>query len=167
MTIRPSRYPVASLLAGFTLCLMMAGPAPAQTLRGETKTGAAPETKADAQPEAKADAQPEAKYDRSKYIIFIHAGPRTKDDRDVKLISGALFSKGYIVRAPDDDQDEVGGPGVDYFDESAKEPADDVAKIINETFRLLKSERDAKQSLRPRRQSKTKNPPNWLGVWLF
>src|SRR3954452_18029374 len=159
MTIRPSRYPVASLLAGFTLCLMMTGLAPAQTLRGETKTGAAPETKA--------DAQPEAKYDRSKYIIFIHAGPRTKDDRDDKLISGALFSKGYIVRAPDDDQDEVGGPGVDYFDESAKKPADDVAKTINETFRLLKSERDAKQSLRPRRQSKTKNPPNWLGVWLF
>jgi hypothetical protein len=164
MTIRPLRHPVASLLAGLMLCLVMAGPAPAQTPRADTKT----ETKTDAPPpEAKADPQPEAKFDRSKYIIFIHAGPKKKDEREVKLISGALFSKGYIVRAPDEDQDELGGPGVDYFDESAKAPAQDVASTINEAFTQLKMDPGAKQLLRPRPQTKTKNPPNWLGVWLF
>lgn len=103
------------------------------------------------------------KVDASKFVVFIHAGSNVKD-KSIKQIAGALFSKGYVVRSPDNDQDEAGGAGVDYFDDSAKDAAQDVATTVNEAFTRLKL--DQKKALSPRRQ-KTKSPPNYLGVWLF
>ena len=159
MTITALRRSASGLLAVLAVCVVTAAPASGQAPKAEPK--------ADGRPEAAADAKPQTKIDTSKFIIFIHAGPKKKDDRTVRLISGALYGKGYVVRAPDDDQDEIGGPGVDYFDDSARDPALDVAAIVNETFAKLDVDRDPKQKLSPRRQTKTKNPSNWLGVWLF
>jgi hypothetical protein len=138
MTIMVLRRSACSLLAVLTAGLLTAVPASAQT-----------------------------RFDTSKFIVFIHAGG-SKDDRAVRLISGALFAKGYTVRAPDADQDEVGGPAVDYFDDSAKDAAQDVATIVNDTFVKLEIKREEKQILKPRKQiTKARTSPNWLGVWLF
>lgn len=109
------------------------------------------------------------KVDPSKFIIFIHAGPFLKDgEAAVKQIAGALFNKGYVVRSPDNDQDDAGGPGVDYFDDNARDAAQDVADTVNELMAKISLPKTgvAGKKLMPRRQ-KTKTPPNYLGVWLF
>jgi hypothetical protein len=164
MTITALKRSVYNLLAILLLSAALALPVCAQSGKAEPDTKAKSESKA-------GQKAPEVKIDTSKFIIFIHAGTDTKqskDDKTVRLIAGALFAKGYVVRAPDDDQDEVGGPGVDYFDETAKDAAQDVAATVNDTFAKLDIPRDAKKILNPRRvTAKTKNPPNWLGVWLF
>lgn len=159
MAITALQHPASSLLAILAICLVTAAPASAQSPKTETKT--------EKKTEKKTETKTETKIDTSKYIIFIHAGPNKKDDKEVRLISGVLFGKGYVVRAPDEDQDEVGGTGVDYFDESAKDAAQDVATTVNETFTKLRTARDSTQILSPRRVTKTKNPPFWLAVWLF
>jgi len=102
--------------------------------------------------------------DTSKFVLFIHTGPRRPDDKVVKRIAGALAQKGYLVRAPDGQQDNVGGPGVDYFADTALDAAKDVAKTVNDI--LQKEMSRTENTLRPRRQ-RTKNPATYLGVWLF
>ena len=54
-----------------------------------------------------------------QFVVFLHAGPKLSDPR-IKQVAGTLFEKGYLVRAPDNEQDRVGGAGVDYFDEMAR-----------------------------------------------
>jgi hypothetical protein len=71
-----------------------------------------------------------------------------------------------LVRAPDNQRDVVGGPGVDYFDDSALDVAQDVANTVNETFEKLWGQVADDRKLKPRRQ-RVKNPPTYLGVWLF
>lgn len=114
--------------------------------------------------------QAQQKVDSSKFVIFIHAGPHLKNgEAAVKQIAGALYNKGYVVRSPDNDQDEAGGPGVDYFDDNARAAAQDVADTVNELMARLTTLPKtgfAGKKLMPRRQ-KTKAPPNYLGVWLF
>jgi hypothetical protein len=107
------------------------------------------------------------KIDPSKFVVFIHAGPYLKDgDVAVRQIAGALFSKGYVVRSPDNDVDEIAGPGVDYFDDNARDAAQDVADTVNELLPRFNRTGFQGKKLIPRRQ-KTKTPPNYLGVWLF
>jgi hypothetical protein len=106
-------------------------------------------------------------FDPSKFVVFIHTGGRSLDRHATQRIGIALSQKGYVVRAPDRDQDDVGGPGVDYFSESARPAAEDVANTMNEILTEMKlQDKDARKKLRPRLQ-RTKNPPGYLGVWLF
>ncbi len=102
--------------------------------------------------------------DNSKYVVFIHAGGKDIGNQ-IGEITIALLKERYIVRAPDKDQDKIGGPGVDYFDDSAFEAAQDVAKIVNGILQNLKLQDEGK-TLKPRAQ-RLKNPAGYLGVWLF
>jgi hypothetical protein len=100
------------------------------------------------------------------YVLFIHSGPKPADDIIVKRLAVTLAKQGYSVREPEDDQDKVGGPGVDYFADQAKAKAQDVADKVNEFLAQNGQPADAAKKLQPRRQS-GKSPPNYLGVWLF
>jgi len=94
-------------------------------------------------------------------VLFIHSGPKTADDPAVKKIAVKLASSGYSVREPEEDQDKVGGPGVDYFAPNAAGDAQKIADLVNE---LLAPAPD--KQLKPRLQS-AKNPSNYFGVWLY
>jgi hypothetical protein len=98
------------------------------------------------------------------YVVFIHSGPKQPDDPVVKRLAVMLAKQGYSVREPQNDQDKVGGPGVDYFADQAKAKAQDVADAVNGYLGPLGQ--DASKKLQPRRQS-GKNPSNYLGVWLY
>jgi hypothetical protein len=106
--------------------------------------------------------------DNSKFVVFIHGGSATGtvDDRTLKEIAVSLLGKRYVVRAPDAERDEVGGPGVDYFSDYARDAAQDVADTVNTKLRELKLLTDDGKALKPRLQ-RLKNPPGYLGVWLF
>jgi hypothetical protein len=112
-----------------------------------------------------------AKSDNSKFVVFLHVGGKGADgnalidDKGVKSVAIALLSRQYVVRSPDWDNDEVGGPGVDYFAESSRDAATDVAAAVNAKLKELKLLRDGKE-LKPRLQ-RVNNPPSYLGVWLF
>jgi tetratricopeptide (TPR) repeat protein len=95
--------------------------------------------------------------DNGRFTLFIHGGGEAADTIDV--VERSLQQKGYAVRAPDDQRDAVGGPGVDYFSDGDKAAAQEVAVAINA---LLPS---GHPPLKPRRQ-KVKNPAGYLGVWL-
>ncbi|HXO72429.1 MAG TPA: hypothetical protein VN838_26010 [Bradyrhizobium sp.] len=95
------------------------------------------------------------------YVLFIHSGPKSADDPEVKRIAVSLAKAGYSVREPQNDQDKVGGPGVDYFAPQAANEAAKVAGLVSGYLGL-----DASKKLPTRRQS-GKSPPNYLGVWLY
>jgi hypothetical protein len=98
------------------------------------------------------------------FTVFIHAGAKSPPAADViKQITIYLARKGYSVRAPDNEQDVVGGPGVDYFSTEDAAAAKDVADIVNEAFNALKVDGP---KLAPRLQ-RVRNPPGYIGVWLF
>jgi hypothetical protein len=103
-----------------------------------------------------------------QYIVFIHSGPKKADDPVVRQIAGFLVRAGYVVRSPDDAQDLVGGPGVDYFADPALPVAQTVANTINELLpKLVGTALDDSKKLKPRKQQNVKNPATYLGVWLF
>jgi hypothetical protein len=102
----------------------------------------------------------------AKYVVFVHAGPKLNDPR-IKQVAGALFGKGYLVRAPDGDEDTTAGAGVDYFDSAAKDVAAAIAKLMNERLASLGLKGPDDIDLAPRFQRGTKNPPTYIGVWLF
>jgi hypothetical protein len=104
--------------------------------------------------------------DKSSYILFVHTGAdaKVKDvDDKVRSVLTSLLKAGYSVRKPDTDRDVVGGPGVDYFNDGDKDTAEDVAKIVNETYQAMQL---GDVVLRARLQ-KIPNPPHYFGVWLF
>src|SRR3954453_2684315 len=100
------------------------------------------------------------------YVLFIHSGPKSSDDAVVKRLAVTLAKQGYSVREPEGDQDKVGGPGVDYFADQAKDKAQDVADKVNEFFAENGAPPAPAKNLKPRKQS-GKIQPNYLGVWLF
>ena len=100
------------------------------------------------------------------YVLFIHSGPKKSDDLVVKRLAIMLARQGYSVREPEEDQDKVGGPGVDYFDDKAKAKAQEVADTVNEYLAQQSPPTDASKKLQPRKQA-TRNAPNYLGVWLY
>jgi hypothetical protein len=102
----------------------------------------------------------------NSYVLFIHAGPRKKNDPVVTRLAVQLLQRGYLVREPEEDQDVVGGPGVDYFAPQAAERANDVAKFVNDYLAQGGAPPSAGKMLKPRLQS-VKNPATYLGVWLY
>jgi hypothetical protein len=94
-------------------------------------------------------------------VLFIHCGPKSADDPAVKAIAIKLARSGYSVREPEEDQDKVGGPGVDYFAPNAVGEAQKIADLVNE---LVAPAPD--KQLKPRPQT-VKNPSNYFGVWLY
>jgi hypothetical protein len=100
------------------------------------------------------------------YVLFIHSGPKKSDDLVVKRLAIMLARMGYSVREPEEDQDKVGGPGVDYFDDTAKAKAQEVADTVNEYLAQQSPPTDAGKKLQPRKQA-AKNAANYLGVWLY
>jgi hypothetical protein len=98
------------------------------------------------------------------YVVFIHSGPKQSDDPVVKRLAVMLAKQGYSVREPENDQDKVGGPGVDYFADQAKAKAQELADAVNGYLGPLGQ--DASKKLQPRKQS-GKSPPNYLGIWLY
>jgi hypothetical protein len=99
------------------------------------------------------------------YVLFIHSGPKKSDDLVVKRLA-AMLSRKYSVREPTGDQDKVGGPGVDYFDDKAKAKAQEVADTVNEYLAQQSPPIDAGKKLQPRKQA-AKSAPNYLDVWLY
>jgi hypothetical protein len=95
------------------------------------------------------------------YVLFIHSGPKNADDPEVKKIAVLLAKDGYSVREPENDQDKVGGPGVDYFGPQAEQEAAKVAGLVSGYLG-----RDPAKKLPIRLQS-SKSPPNYLGIWLY
>jgi hypothetical protein len=102
----------------------------------------------------------------SQFVVFIHAGGGDINDRSLREIGAMLVRKGYVVRAPDRERDEIGGPGVDFFSTFARDAAQDVADTVNAGLQALKLLPDEKKKLQPRLQ-RVNNPPGYLGVWLF
>jgi hypothetical protein len=100
------------------------------------------------------------------YVLFIHSGPKTSDDLIIRRLAVTLAKQGYSVREPENDQDKVGGPGVDYFADQARDKAQDVADKVNAYLALNASPGETPKKLQPRKQA-TKNAPNYLGVWLY
>jgi hypothetical protein len=95
--------------------------------------------------------------DISRYTLFLHTGGGPGGTAD--LVKGVLQKQGYTVR-PDGDTDDSGGPGVDYFYDQDRAGAERVAGVVNSAL-----PEDLKR-LQPRRQQ-ARNPPGYLGVWLF
>ena len=104
---------------------------------------------------------PPAPPSAAPYVLFIHSGPKSADDLAVKRIAVNLAKAGYSVREPENDQDKVGGPGVDYFAPQAANEAAKVAGLVSDYLGL-----DASKKL-PTRHQTGKSPPNYLGIWLY
>ena len=100
------------------------------------------------------------------YVLFIHAGPKKPDDGSIKELALRLLKRGYVVRQPAFDQDVVGGPGVDYFTDQARGKAQEVADIVNDFLADIGTPPSDAKKLKPRLQN-VKNPPTYLGVWLY
>ncbi len=99
----------------------------------------------------------------NRYSVFVHSGgwrPGDGDQEVVTSIVSALAQRGYVVRPPDAQRDDVGGAGVDYFAESDKDIAQDIADVVNDI--LYKSE----PKVHPRFQ-RIRNPTGYIGVWLY
>jgi len=99
--------------------------------------------------------------DTAKFTVFIHEGG-TPNAEVVKRLAAALASKGYNIRGFDEEQDTIGGPGVDYFYDEDKAAAEDIAQIINKEL----TTNGLSANVNPRKQG-VKNPPGYIGVWLF
>lgn len=96
--------------------------------------------------------------DNSRFVIFLHTGGG--DTSVGEEVSKRLQSEGFIVRGQDGDQDKVGGAGVDYFHPRDQSAAAVVASIVGDYLPK------GSDPLMPRFQS-VRNPPGYLGVWLF
>jgi len=97
----------------------------------------------------------------SSFVLFIHAGASNNPDQDlIKRIAVTLATRGYNVHSPDNERDEIGGPGVDYFSDEDLPAAQDIATVISDMLP------QGSKRLMPRRQ-RGKSPPGYIGVWLF
>jgi len=107
-----------------------------------------------------------------QFIVFIHTGSVPPNNMLVKQIAGTLVANGFLVRAPDDDKNLEYGPGVEYFDDSARAKAEEVAKAVNEVFAKadlakLGISKDRVGKITARKLNIKSNPPSYLGLWLF
>jgi hypothetical protein len=96
----------------------------------------------------------------SHYSVFIHSGGGKPGETDVNAVLSALAQRGYLVRPPDGQRDAVGGAGVDYFVESDKDVAQDIANVVNNLIY------EGLAKVHPRFQ-RIRNPPGYIGVWLY
>jgi hypothetical protein len=93
----------------------------------------------------------------NRYSVFVHSGGCNQ--KVVPSLVSALAQRGYVVRPPDAQGDAVGGAGVDYFADSDKDIAQDIADVVNDA--LYNSE----AKVHPRIQ-RIRNPTGYIGVWL-
>lgn len=96
------------------------------------------------------------------YIVYIHCGPKKAVDPAIKGIALALTKSGYSVREPEEDQDKVGGPGVDYFSPDAKNEADKVAAFVSGQLSL-----NPPLKARLQTSKETLYQKFYLGIWLY
>lgn len=92
-------------------------------------------------------------------VVFIHTGGG--DPSVGGRLADFLTQNGLRVRGVDSFQDSVGGAGVDYFTQADLDLATRASNLTNYFLGT-----DA-LPLQPRYQSSVKNPPGYLGVWLF
>ena len=110
---------------------------------------------------AAADAPPP--LNANSHVVFLHKGHWRDADGAPEVVNAlqtALAQRGYIVRQSDDYRDEVGGVGVDYFQDADKPIAQDIADVVNH---LIYSDVAA---LKPRLQN-VKAHEGYIGVWLY
>jgi hypothetical protein len=96
------------------------------------------------------------------YIVFIHCGPKKATDPAIKALALALTKSGYSVREPEEDQDKVGGPGVDYFSPDAKNEADKIATFVGTQLSLNPPLKSRLQNLKESLYQKF-----YVGIWLY
>jgi predicted esterase len=94
----------------------------------------------------------------NQYVLFIHGGGG--DEKGMARVVSALAQRYYVVRPPDQQSDDVGGAGVDYFAESDKNIAQDIADVVNAVLY------NGEPKVHPRFQ-RIKNPTGYIGVWLY
>ena len=100
--------------------------------------------------------------DAKRFVLFIHGGAQaSKPPEDLtSRIALTLARRGYVVKSPEKDLDEVGGPGVDYFHTEDRVAAQDIADTVNS---ILPSE----MNKLPVRLQRITNPSGYIGVWLY
>ena len=86
---------------------------------------------------------------------------RECDRKLVDTIAIQLAKRDNWCVPPDIERDEVGGPGVDYFSEAERSTAQDITTIVNS----VSVEQNGSVKVEPRLHGK--NPPGYIGVWLF
>jgi len=103
---------------------------------------------------------------RSDYILFIHFGAPDdlKDPPDASSLVKKLKAEGYVVRGADSQRDDVGAAGIDYFRPEDEGAAKAIAASVNAW--LKENKQAALATLKPRRQN-VRNPPGYIGVWIF
>lgn len=111
--------------------------------------------------QAHAQSQP-SKTAGGPYIVVIHCGPNKANDPAIKKLTLSLTGQGYSVREPEEDQDKVGGPGVDYFSPDAKGEADKMADLVSTELSLKAKPPSRLQSVNNALYQKF-----YLGVWLY
>ena len=99
-----------------------------------------------------------AETDNNRFVVFIHAGGGSQEA--AQQVALALGKEGFVVRRPDNQRDTVGGPGIDYFNQQDAGGAARAASIVNAA--MPRGSRNL-----PTRLQRAKNPPGYLGVWLF
>ncbi len=96
----------------------------------------------------------------SDYTLFIHYGSKTPSNQDVSTLVSNLKREGFLVRGADPKRDEVGGPGVDYFQDEDEAGATKIAELVNKWLP------EGATKLKARRQ-RVRNPAGFIGVWIF
>jgi hypothetical protein len=105
--------------------------------------------------------QATAKLQNGEYRIFLHTGgARALGEEFVEQVVAALRYQGFTVAGRDDQWDQVGGPGVDYFVKQDAAAAQAIADAVNDTLP------PGAAPVRPRQQSTVRNPPGTIGLWL-
>jgi hypothetical protein len=102
----------------------------------------------------------------SNYILFVHYGAPSDVGAvpNVSSLVKKLKSDGYVVRGADDQRDDSGTPGIDYFREEDKPTATVIADTVNKW--LQENDKQELAVVKPRRQD-IHNPAGYIGVWIF
>jgi hypothetical protein len=102
----------------------------------------------------------------SRYTLFIHSGapPDVTAAPDVSTLVKKFKDDGYVVRGTDDQRDERGGSGIDYFRLEDEDAAEAIAKTVNA---WLKANGKGELAVLKERRQLVRNPPGYIGVWIF
>jgi len=92
------------------------------------------------------------------YALFVHYGSQSPVNADVSQLISRLRNVGFRVLGTDRERDVQGGPGVDFFRDEDEAAAKKIAELVNDWR--------GTPTIKARRQ-KVKNPPGFIGVWLF
>lgn len=94
-----------------------------------------------------------------RFRLFVHIGQaRGRPVPEPEAIRKALAGDGYAVTGLDNESDNY-GPGVDFFNESDKEAAKDIARIVTEL-------RPGNPGAIPIRKQSIPNRNGTIGIWF-